>query len=156
MLGLLGALWALAGCSHSGGAPEAARWIAGAAAAHEHADQALARGDREAARADLSSLVASPAPDAVAPSDRRLVLQDALARLAHLELLAGRAEQAQALAERGLALGRERDLFAANLLTARGQAREALGQDRAAADDYHEALLIDEALLRETLEGSAP
>ena len=48
-----------------------------------------------------------------------------------------------------------RDLFVANLLVVRGAAHEALGEGPAAAEDYHEALVINDRLLAETLRGPA-
>ena len=52
-------------------------------------------------------------------------------------------------ADRGLALGRATDLFVANLLVVRGAAHEALDEGPAAAEDYHEALVINDRLLAE-------
>ena len=46
---------------------------------------------------------------------------------------------------------RAADLFVANLLVVRGAAHEALGEGPAAAEDYHQALVINDRLLAETL-----
>jgi len=141
----LGAL-VLAACSHGA---EPAVWVGNVSRAHLAADQALARGDLAFARVTLSRIVDLPAPAGLADRDRRVVLQDASFRLAVVELADGRPQAAVAAADRGLALGQFRDLFLANLLAARGRARELLGQAEAAATDYHDALLVNQALRAE-------
>ena len=68
--------------------------------------------------------------------------------MSHLALDAHDPAQALADAERGLGYGTAPNLFMANLLVARGAAHEALNDPRAAADDYHRALMMNDALLR--------
>jgi hypothetical protein len=80
-------------------------------------------------------------------------LQDALFRLAGLELDERHAQAALAWAERGISLGCERDLFCANLHIARGNAHEALGDRVAATRELHEALVINDELLGRALGG---
>lgn len=138
------------GCG-DGARPGAAGWIRQAREVNEHADAALARGDVQAARAALESLLNDPAPASVAARDRRVVLQDAAFRLAELALSAQEPKRAREWVERGLALGRSDDLFTANLLVAGGRARESLGDDHGAIEDYREALRINEALLEDAL-----
>ena len=143
-------LLALAGgCSRS---PRPADpWIAQVAAVNRQVDQLLEADDASRARQLLRALVSDAGPAAPVDADRRLVLEDCYFRLARLAL-AGR-DPAQALsdAETGLSYQTAPSLFAANLLVARGAAHEALNQPRAAAEDYHRALLMNEALLREAV-----
>lgn len=128
-------------------------WAEHVQASSQRADRAIAEGDLEAAREALDALV-DPAPGSVSPEDRRVVAQDACYRRARLELSANAPEAAVAWADRGLALGTYDDVFTANLLVARGQARERLGRATDAAADYHEALLVNESLLDRVLEGT--
>jgi hypothetical protein len=126
-------------------------WLAEAAARHRAADALLDRGDTAGARRELSWLFTNADPGG--SDDQRRVLQDTCYRLARLDLDAGDARAALAGAERGLGLGRPADdLFVANLLLVRGAAHEALGDARAAADDYHRALVINDELLHREVE----
>lgn len=137
-----------AGCGHESPGRD---WVARTETAHRRADEALARGDFTAGREALAGLLATPPPAGVSAEDRRLIEQDALFRLALLEIGAGRADVALGWADQGLRIGRHDDLFSANLLVARGRAHEALGQDAVAAEDYHAALVINEGLLGQVL-----
>jgi len=151
-LALLGAV--AAGCArarHDGGA----RWIAEAERRHALADQQLQAGDVPAARAALAGIVDGEVPPGIPSGDRRGILQDSYFRLAELDLKAGDANAASTDADRGLALGRADDLFVANLLVARGAAREAMHDGAGAAADYHAALVINDKLLAETLRAGA-
>lgn len=139
----------VAGCGN--GDADAAAWISHASSASRTADEALARGDADAARAALQAIVSAEVPSSVADRDRRVLRADAFYRLAEIELSGGSPTEALGLADRGLAEGRAEDLFTANLLVARGRALEAVGRDADAAEEYHAALLINEALLREAL-----
>ena len=137
----------LCGC---GGAPT---WLDLAQQAHARADAALAGGDPASAHAALAAFVEVPAPASVSREDWRGVMQDVFARLAEIDVgLDPRA--AVGWAARGLTLGERGDVFTANLFLARGHAEEKLGEDRAAAEDYHRVVLIDEALLNAL--GGAP
>src|SRR5207248_9720217 len=78
----------------------------GWAAAHGRADQALAHGELDAARAALASIL--PLQGNLSELDRRVVLQDTHFRLARIALAAGRAADAAAQADAGLALGQHR------------------------------------------------
>jgi len=130
---------------------EGERWIAVAREAHQAADDALARGDAAGAREALRRVVELRAPEAVAPDDRRAVLQDAFFRLAYVELDQARPAAALDWAEMGLRQ-RSVDVFTANLLLARGRALEALGDGARAAADYYDALRIHDELLQRALE----
>ena len=138
------------GCSRSP-RPVADPWIARVAAVNRQVDRLLDANDAWRARELLQTFVSAERPGTALDEDRRLVLEDCYFRLARLAL-AGR-DPAQALsdAERGLAYQTAPSLFAANLLVARGAAHEALNEPRAAAEDYHRALLMNEALLREAV-----
>ena len=128
-----------------------APFVSRALSAHQEADAQLARGDLDAARANLVALVETQAPAGMAPADVRVIRQDALYRLVELEIQAEQAQAAVAYADQGLALGGD-DLFVANLHVGRGRALEQLGRDADAAAAYHRALGINERLLDEALE----
>ena len=147
---LLTGLLLLVGCSRPP-QPAANPWIARVAAANRQVDRLLDADDASRARELLRTVISAERPGAALDEDRRLVLEDCYFRLARLAL-AGR-DPAQALsdAETGLAYQTAPSLFAANLLVARGAAHEALNEPRAAAEDYHRALLMNEALLREAV-----
>jgi hypothetical protein len=138
---------ALVGCSH---AATPTSWIDRAREAHQRADTALARGDLDGGRIALRELVDATPPGTITLEDRRVVLQDALYRLAEIENSDRRPQAALAWADRGLAFG-GRDVFYANLLVARGHAREQLGEDTWALTDYHDALVINDELLQKAL-----
>jgi hypothetical protein len=145
---ILGAL-ALGGCSRR--APTE-RWTTMAARAHREADRRLDAGDTAGARARLLALVDAQKAHAGDSAERRLALQDTYFRLARLALDDHEPRQAVAYADAGLAYGTAPHLFVANLLVARGAALETSGDPRAAAADYHRALLINETLLGQATE----
>jgi hypothetical protein len=133
-----------AGCAR---APRGDAWAAAAGAAHRQADRLLDSGDIAGARALLRSIVEAGAAGKHPGAARRLALQDTYFRLARLALAARDAGEAHADADAGLAYGTTPHVFVANLLVARGAAREAEGDARGAAEDYHRALLMNETLL---------
>jgi len=139
-------LLGLAGCDGA-----AARYIDAARDAHAQADALVRGGDPGSAARLLADLVERPVPAGIAPQDRRVVLQDAYARLADLALKAGQPVRARDFAAAGLALGQGHDVFSVSLLTLRGHAHEALGQDAEAARDYEAAQRIAEELLDRVL-----
>ena len=130
---------------------DGAAWVDETHQASTRADALVRRGDREGARRELRAIVELETPESIAAPDRRIVVQDATFRLAELDLGDGHADAAIQWAERGLGLGQSEDVFTANLLVVRGRARETLGRDREAADDFYRALRINEALLRRAL-----
>ena len=137
----------LVGCSQ----PPAAGWAIEVAQAHRDADARLDAGDPAGARARLLALVAAQAAVVTTEPPHRLALQDTYFRLSQLALAAHDPGRALADADAGLALGDAPHLFVANLLVARAAAREATGIPRAAAADYHRALIMNETLLAEAL-----
>jgi predicted negative regulator of RcsB-dependent stress response len=132
-----------------GNAP--ARWIEEARRAHAEADARLREQDLRGADAVLRRLVTQPVPSNVAAADRRVVLQDAYARLARVGIEEGLPEQALRDADAGLELGEQEDVFTCTLRILRGHALEALGRDPEAARDYETAQVIAAALLERTL-----
>ena len=149
------ALLLLGACAAEGRAPAAeVAWLDGAQRAHGRADEAMAQEDWEGARAALTDALAAPPPPGLAAADARVVRQDLLFRLSEAELRAGHAAVAADRADEGLNLGRAADVFTANLLVARGRAREALGRSREAAGDYFDALEINDTLLDQALDGT--
>jgi hypothetical protein len=138
-----------AGCSR---APRRAAWAVSAAAAHRSADRLLAAGDAAGARATLRALVREDAGAGAKSPGVRLAMQDTYFRLGRLALDAHDPREALADADAGLAYGEAPHLFVANLLVVRGAAREATGDPRGAAEDYHRALLMNETLLERTLQ----
>ena len=147
----LAALLAL-GCSRA--QPGDSPWVAEAERRHALADERLEAGDGAAARDALRGIVDARVPGDVPDAARRGVLQDTYFRLARIDLDARDPRAALADANRGLTLGIAHDLFGANLLVVRGAANEALGEGPAAAADYHQALMINDQLLAETLDAA--
>lgn len=146
----------IAGCAMEGdggprGAASPSSWVEGAARANRTADQAIARNDLDAARTALTQALGAEVPRGVSPEDARVVRMDLLFRLSDVELRDGNAARAADRADEGLNLGAHDDVFTANLLVARGKAREALGREREAAGDYFDALEINEKLLEGAL-----
>jgi hypothetical protein len=137
-------LWAVAVCCSR--EPPGARWFDSVQESSGLAEERLAAGDVAGAREALDAGLA--VPPAGAPSeDVRLVHRDLLYRLAMLDLESKRFAEARQGADRGLAFGRETNVFTANLLVVRGKALEGEGDASGASRDYHEALLINERLL---------
>jgi len=126
-------------------------WVTDTENAHHVADERVARGDADGARAVLRSAIESKAPKTTNAEDARVVRQDLYYRLAALELSQNRPEDAIRWATAGLDLGNGTDVFTANLHIARGKALERRGDASGASRDYHDALLITEALLDKTL-----
>jgi hypothetical protein len=147
------AAWLVCAFAVACSATHEAPWVEHARGLSVKADQAIERGDRAGARTSLTDLVATLPEGGIGEGDRRVVLQDAMYRLANLELGEKSPRTALEWADRGLALGCERDLFCANLHIARGGAEEALGDRAAATRDLHEALVINDDLLGRALEG---
>lgn len=151
---ILFALIALAGgCSATRASED---WVTEAEGAHHMADERLAQGDIDGARQALRSATESNVPKGTNPEDARVVRQDLYYRLAALELSQNRVDEAQRWASVGLELGRGTDVFTANLYIARGKALERRGDASGASRDYHDALLITEALLDKSLGKGAP
>lgn len=115
-------------------------------------DEALRRGDTDAARAALTAFIDQP-PNGLGASDARVLQRDALARLAALELRTSRPQQALASAERGLAFGKSADTFTVNLLLARANACRQLGDARCEGEALHDAIEILDAMLTALLDG---
>jgi len=129
------------------GSDTAAGWVGALREAHQLADDAEQRGDLEAARVALEPLASAAAPADVAATHARAARQDVYFRLATLAATEGDHRGARAAAAAGLALGRGDDVLTANLLIARGEAHEALGERSKASSDYLAALRIHEVLL---------
>ncbi len=140
---------ALGGC----GGDDAGAWIEASRVQSEAAAAAAAAHDDDAEQVALERLLALGVPDAVAAEDARVVRQDGYERLAGLLYRRGDDARALRAIEAGLALGEADDIFTANLWVIRGRVRERRGQDRAAAEDYHRALLVHERLLDAALGG---
>jgi hypothetical protein len=147
------ALFVLASCSAK---EDAGDFFSRTEGANDEADRRLSSGDGAGARAILREAAEAKVPTGARAGDARAVRQDLLYRLAALELGASRAKEAAAAATQGLELGRAKDVFTSNLLIVRGRALEELGDPRGASRDYHDALLVTEALLDKSLEGAAP
>jgi predicted negative regulator of RcsB-dependent stress response len=126
-------------------------WVTQAESAHHVADERIGQGDIDGARNALRSAIESPVPKATNPEDARVVRQDLYYRLAAIELSQSRPEDALRWATTGLDLGHGTDVFTANLHIARGKALERRGDASGASRDYHDALLITEALLDKAL-----
>ena len=127
-------------------------WLLDVESHHERIDAAVARGDFAEAAREAEAALGVAVPVSVAAAHRRSLHQDLAFRLAGAWLSAGQFDRALEASERGLALGRHDDLFTANLLFSAGRALEALGRDSDAVARYHDALKINEALLRQVLD----
>ncbi|HVW26272.1 MAG TPA: hypothetical protein VHC69_12950 [Polyangiaceae bacterium] len=149
---LLCAGFAIAGCSAK--PTDDDQWLARAEAANSLSDRFIAEGRvpeaRDVLRATEERLSTSGNADA------HTVRRDLLYRLAEIELSSGNAKAAADWATRGLGLGRPIDAFTTNLLIVRGRASEQMNDAVGASRDYHDALVITEALLDQSLEGRAP
>jgi predicted negative regulator of RcsB-dependent stress response len=147
--------WALAfgACSRAAEpeSPDAASdWLAIVQRAHSRADEAIAAGQSDRARAALQTALDAVVPSSVRAEHARVVRQDLWFRVATIDAHTRPAEALLA-ADSGLLLGRADDIFCSNLLAVRGRALAALGRDTEAASSYHEALEIDERLLHAAL-----
>jgi hypothetical protein len=150
-LALAGALVVSVACSRR---TDASDWLGRAEAAHVEATRHLEGHDVDGARAALRDAAQARVPGDATADDARIVRQDLYARLATLELGQGQARQAAAWATAGLDLGRGKDVFTTNLLIVRGRAMEQLGDASSASRDYHDALVVTEALLDQSLGGA--
>jgi predicted negative regulator of RcsB-dependent stress response len=143
----------LGACS-AGSEPEAlsaaSDWLAIVQRAHSRADEAIATGQTDRARAALETALDAAVPSSVRAEHARVVRQDLWFRVATIDA-EQRPADAVLAADNGLSLGRHDDIFCSNLLAARGRALAALGRDTEAASSYHEALEIDERLLHAAL-----
>lgn len=148
ILALSSAIGLAAGCSRRADTND---WLLRTEAAHQDADRLIPLGDVDGARAALRAAAALPVPKAASPGDARIVRQDLYYGLATLETEHGKPEEAVRWATVGLSLGRGEDVFTANLEIVRGRALERLGDPSGASRDYHDALLVTEALLDRSL-----
>ena len=144
----------LAACGGHAEGGEARAWLTRVEAAHHAATTLLLSGDADAAQRALVAAVDLTPPGRVSARDARVLRQDLLYRLTELDLLRNRPHEAEIWADRGLALGEASDIFTANLLIARGRARQVQDHATAASRDYHAALIVSEALLEASLGGS--
>lgn len=94
------------------------------------------------------------APSAPDPR-QRWVIQDLYYRLAQTLLDGDAPDQAAHEVEKGLAIDGARTLARANLLALKGKIDERRGNRQAAAEAFHEALLINEWLMDQALAGAA-
>lgn len=128
-------------------------WIREIGDAHLELDRAGDRAARIDAMYKLDALVEQEPPADVARSDARTVRQDAYYVLASTALADGDPYAARRFATIGLSLGVRRDVLVTNLLVARGEALELLGEPARAASDYHRALTIASEMLDARLGG---
>jgi predicted negative regulator of RcsB-dependent stress response len=137
-----------ASCSATRGSED---WVTQAESANHVADEKIGQGDFDGARNVLRSATESAVPKATNADDARVVRQDLYYRLAELELSQNRTDEALRWATTGLELGHGTDVFTANLHIVRGKALEHRADASGASRDYHDALLITEALLDKSL-----
>ena len=131
---------------------DTAQWLTQAAEAHERADDAIAEGDIAGARSALVEVLDPPGSLAIDDDDLRILRQDVYFRLSGLELADSEPERAVFWANEGLTLGTREDIFTANLLVVRGQAKQVIGDDHGAARDFFAAQRINQVLLQRVLE----
>ncbi len=122
------------------------RWLRSVEEAQRAADTAREAGDLQAARAHLRPVAEGEGVQDPHAEGVRAIRQDAYYQLARLALAQEDGEAALRYADTGIAFGGS-DLYEANLWIVRGQANEHLGNDDVAAQDYHHALVLNDALL---------
>lgn len=128
-----------------------AHWVTLVQRAHESADDSAQRSPAVIERALRQAL--SEAPDA--PNQReRWVIQDLYYRLGQTLADAGALDGAATEVERGLAIDAAPTLARANLLALQGKLFERNGNTEAASRAYHAALLVNEVLMDQALNGS--
>jgi hypothetical protein len=138
---------------------EGAAWLLEIEEAHAAISRAGSREERLAAMDELDALVEADPPADVARGDARTVRQDAYYVLASTALADGDPYAARRFATVGLSLGARKDVLVTNLLVARGEALEMLGEPQSASSDYHRALVIASEMLDARLSrmgGSSP
>ncbi len=140
-------VWGALACGNE----DAAAYMAEARSAHARFERELTNERPDQASQSLEAFLELPVPESVNEDDARVVRHDMYYRLSDLALDRDNAQGAREWADRGLNEAVHEDVFTANLYVARGAAREALGEDVEAASDYHEALLINDALLQALL-----
>lgn len=140
-----------------------AHWVALVQRAHHSADE-YRKTDEKPSATDLAPRdprsservlrqAISEAPEA--PNVReRWVIQDLYYRLAQLLTDTGASDRAATEIERGLGIDAAPTLARANLLALHGKILEKQGELEAAARAYHAALLVNEVLMDQALNGS--
>lgn len=128
-----------------------AHWVTLVQQAHERADDTTQRNPAMTERALRRAL--AEAPDA--PNQReRWVIQDLYYRLGQILTDTGALDAATREVERGLAVDAAPTLARANLLGLQGKLFERNGDTEAASRAYHAALLVNEVLMDQALNGS--
>lgn len=121
--------------------------------AHAALDAAASDAELEAAARSSRELLDAPGSDAFSDARGQLLRQDLFCRLAETALRLGQPREALEWTRRGLELDGEPNPFMAQLRSVEGQARASLGDQLGAARSYLQALELNEALLREHLDG---
>ncbi len=128
---------------HSCGAAAPA-WVDRVDALRATADRQVEQARLADAEATLRRIFTLPTPHERPNADA--LLRDAHFALGRVLLLQGRAAEALAEADAGLARGRAADVFTANLHALRAMSLEALGRELDALADYERAQVIHKAL----------
>jgi tetratricopeptide (TPR) repeat protein len=119
---------------------------------HARVDELLQLGRLSDAERQLDSMWRTlPESQELSSRLRGQALQDVAFRLGQVMLDEKKTAEALEVCTRGLALGEHDDLFTANLLILRGNIQQELGKSLAAAEDFHQALVINEKLLQKVL-----
>lgn len=118
---------------------------------HARVDALLEVGHLSGAERQLSSMWRTLHGSYAKSRFGREALQDVAFRLGQVMLDEKKPGEALEVCTRGLALGEHDDLFTANLLILRGNIQRELGKSLAAAEDFHQALGINEKLLQKVL-----
>lgn len=129
----------------------ASQWVNAVRDAHELADLATTKAQRHAAIAALRNAVEAAPP--ANSAKRHWALQDLHFRLAQTLVDDGQLSEAHVVIAQGLKLTPEPNVTRANLLALEGKVYELEGMAERAARALHEALLINELLLEQALEG---
>ncbi len=126
-----------------------AAWIDRLRRVHQAADSAASPEQRRLAVAGLRGLL-SEIPSSNA-EDLRWVKQDVHFRIAKLELQQGAAQAAVDAATDGLQLSKQPSVAVSNLFMVQAQALEQLERKDEAIEAYHQALLVNEVLMKRSL-----
>jgi len=110
-------------------------WLARARDTHAFVDSAIGTERADEAKRRLQTLVEAPAGGIESPRVKDL-RRDSFARLAEVEMLQGMPARALVATQAGLALDNHADVITAQLRFWRARAREALGDSKAAEEEF--------------------
>jgi len=126
----------------------AAPWLDSLRAAHSQTDAAVTREERKAALRSLEQVLGDIPPVGAGAVWAK---QDVASRVARLHLALGDPNQALGAARSGLEVSSAPSVAVADLLWLEGQALESLNRKSEAIEAYHQALVVNETLMKRSL-----